>query len=422
MKPQNVLVAEDGHLKVTDFGIARAGAETDMTEAGSVIGTAQYLSPEQARGDEVTAASDCYAVGIVLYEMLTGRVPFDGGPPVAVAMKQISDEPVSPRIVEPSVPRELEAVVLRSLAKRPSERYRTAEEMSRALAEARAAIDGTGGTTRVMGAAAAGGTTGQMTAATRVAAPPPTEPPAPPPARLGDHRRACSCCSWWRGVGAAVLLSGGDSAQADRPGRGGTAGAQARADPHRREVRGGRAHGHRRHAWTRDSPSTRIPPRGDGRPRGRHRRPARERRARATPPCPTSPASRRPRATAQLSAAGFEVKSQTRASAQVAEGLVISQQPDAATHGPARQHRHDHRLERRRRRWTCPDVTGQSQSGAEQTLRDAGLVPSASTAPSDRPARGDGHLAGPRAAARPTGAARSTSWWPPRRPTSPFPR
>jgi serine/threonine-protein kinase len=150
VKPQNVLVAEDGHLKVTDFGIARAGAESDMTEAGSVIGTAQYLSPEQARGDEVTAASDTYAVGIVLYEMLTGRVPFDGGPPVAVAMKQISDEPVSPRIVEPTVPPELEAVVLRALAKRPSERYRTAEEMSRALAEARGAIDGTGGTTRVI--------------------------------------------------------------------------------------------------------------------------------------------------------------------------------------------------------------------------------------------------------------------------------
>ena len=96
-----------------------------------MIGTAQYLSPEQARGDEVTAASDCYAVGIVLYEMLTGRVPFDGGPPVAVAMKQISDKPVSPRIVEPSVPRELETVVMRALAKRPSERYLTAERWPR---------------------------------------------------------------------------------------------------------------------------------------------------------------------------------------------------------------------------------------------------------------------------------------------------
>ncbi len=194
VKPQNVLVAEDGHLKVTDFGIARAGAESDMTEAGSVIGTAQYLSPEQARGDEVTAASDTYAVGIVLYEMLTGRVPFDGGPPVAVAMKQVSDEPVSPRIVEPSVPRELEAVVMRALAKRPSERYRTAEEMSRALAEARGAIDGSGGTTRVL--PAAGPPTrvmGPPTAATRVAPPPPPEPP-----RRGRR--------WPFIVGALVLL------------------------------------------------------------------------------------------------------------------------------------------------------------------------------------------------------------------------
>ncbi|HTI34319.1 MAG TPA: Stk1 family PASTA domain-containing Ser/Thr kinase [Miltoncostaea sp.] len=211
VKPQNVLVAEDGHLKVTDFGIARAGAESDMTEAGSVIGTAQYLSPEQARGDEVTAASDTYAVGIVLYEMLTGRVPFDGGPPVAVAMKQISDEPVSPRIVEPGVPRELEAVVMRALAKRPSERYRTAEEMSRALAEARAAIDGTGGTTRVI--PAAGPPTrvmGPPTATTRVA-------PPPPPAEAPRRRRRWPLIAGILvllaaiAVAAFVLLSGDDA-------------------------------------------------------------------------------------------------------------------------------------------------------------------------------------------------------------------
>ena len=186
-----------------------------MTEAGSVIGTAQYLSPEQARGDEVTAASDCYAVGIVLYEMLTGRVPFDGDRPVAVAMKQISDEPGPPRIVEPSIPPELEAVVMRALAKRPSERYRTADEFSRALAEARAAIDGSGGTTSVM--PAAGPTTQVMdpvTGPTRVAPPP---PPDEPPGRarrrrwpwivagivlLAAHRRR------------AFLLLGGDDAKA----------------------------------------------------------------------------------------------------------------------------------------------------------------------------------------------------------------
>ena len=101
IKPQNVLVAEDGQLKVTDFGIARAGDDAGMTEVGSVIGTAQYLSPEQARGEEVTPASDCYSVGIVLYEMLTGRVPFDGDKPVAIAMRQINEPPVAPRVLVP---------------------------------------------------------------------------------------------------------------------------------------------------------------------------------------------------------------------------------------------------------------------------------------------------------------------------------
>ncbi len=214
VKPQNVMVAEDGHLKVTDFGIARAGAESDMTEAGSVIGTAQYLSPEQARGNDVTSASDCYSVGIVLYEMLTGRVPFDGGPPVAVAMKQITDEPVSPRIVEPSVPRELEVVVLRALAKRPSERYRTAEEMSRALTEARSAIDGSGGTTRVIPAAEDTGRTrviGPTAGATRVAPPPPSAPPAPRrrwPLVVGALVLLVAIA-----VGAFALLSGGGGAK-----------------------------------------------------------------------------------------------------------------------------------------------------------------------------------------------------------------
>jgi beta-lactam-binding protein with PASTA domain len=218
VKPQNVLVAEDGHLKVTDFGIARAGAESDMTEAGSVIGTAQYLSPEQARGDDVTAASDCYAVGIVLYEMLTGRVPFDGGPPVAVAMKQITEAPVSPRIVEPGVPRELEAVVLRSLAKRPSERYRTAEEMSRALAEVRGVLDGSGGTTRVIPGAAGADTgstrvIGPATGATRVGPPPPAEPPAPR-RRWGPIIAGILVLLVVAGVGAAVLLNGGSGGKA----------------------------------------------------------------------------------------------------------------------------------------------------------------------------------------------------------------
>ena len=133
IKPQNVLVAEDGHLKVTDFGIARAGDDAGMTEVGSVIGTAQYLSPEQARGEEVTPASDCYSVGILLYEMLTGRVPFDGDKPVAIAMRQINEPPVAPRVLEPHIPPALNDIVMKALEKRPGNRFRTAEEFSRAL-------------------------------------------------------------------------------------------------------------------------------------------------------------------------------------------------------------------------------------------------------------------------------------------------
>lgn len=142
IKPQNVMVGEDGRLRVADFGIARADADQQMTEAGSVIGTAQYLSPEQAQGDDTTAASDTYAVGIVLYEMLTGRVPFDGDRPVAVAMKQINEPPVPPRVFVQSVPPALDAVVMKALSKRPEDRYETAEAFTAALLEVRADMSG----------------------------------------------------------------------------------------------------------------------------------------------------------------------------------------------------------------------------------------------------------------------------------------
>ena len=379
VKPQNVLVAEDGHLKVTDFGIARAGAETDMTEAGSVIGTAQYLSPEQARGDEVTAASDCYAVGIVLYEMLTGRVPFDGGPPVAVAMKQISDEPVSPRIVEPTVPRELEAVVLRSLAKRPSERYRTAEEMSRALAEARAAIDGTGGPTRVMAAAGAGGTTGQMTAATRVAGPPPPQDPPRGRRRMWAIIAAILVLLVVGGVAAAMLLSGGDAASATVPDVAGQPAAQARAtltdakfEVNLRTVTN--ADVDEGLAIDTDPPAGTVATEGD----------TVVLRVSGGPGDTTVPdVTGKPEATAtaQLAAAGFEVKSQSKASSDVAEGLVISQDPAGAATAE-KGSTVTIVVSSGAEQVDVPDVTGQSQSGAEQTLRDAGLVPSASTSPS----------------------------------------
>ncbi len=128
IKPHNVLVDGEGHLKVTDFGIARAGA-SQMTEEGSIIGTAQYLSPEQARGTQVDQTSDLYSLGIVLYEMLTGTVPFIGDSPVEIAMKHLSATPEPLSVRRPDIPKGLDMVVLRALAKDPAARYQSAEEM-----------------------------------------------------------------------------------------------------------------------------------------------------------------------------------------------------------------------------------------------------------------------------------------------------
>ncbi|HEX7311911.1 MAG TPA: Stk1 family PASTA domain-containing Ser/Thr kinase [Gaiellaceae bacterium] len=128
IKPHNVLVDGEGHVKVTDFGIARAGA-SQMTEEGSIIGTAQYLSPEQARGTQVDQTSDLYSLGIVLYEMLTGAVPFTGDSPVEIAMKHLSATPEALSTRRADIPHALDMVVLRALAKDPAARYQSADEM-----------------------------------------------------------------------------------------------------------------------------------------------------------------------------------------------------------------------------------------------------------------------------------------------------
>jgi eukaryotic-like serine/threonine-protein kinase len=137
LKPQNVLVDAEGRARVTDFGIARAGA-SEITATGSVLGTAQYLSPEQAQGLEITAGSDLYSVGVILYEALTGQVPFDAETPVAVALKQVSERPRPPSELNPAVPKALDAVVLRALVKKPQDRFATADEFLRALDAAEA--------------------------------------------------------------------------------------------------------------------------------------------------------------------------------------------------------------------------------------------------------------------------------------------
>lgn len=137
LKPLNVLIDPGGRVRVTDFGIARAGG-SEITRTGSVMGTAQYLSPEQAQGMDVTASSDVYSIGVMLLEMLTGRVPFDGENAIAIAMKQVSEPAPAPSSINPAVPAALDAVVLRALAKDPAERFASAKEMLEALDAAEA--------------------------------------------------------------------------------------------------------------------------------------------------------------------------------------------------------------------------------------------------------------------------------------------
>jgi len=130
VKPGNVLITEDGQVKVTDFGIARAiNTEESLTQTGAVMGTATYFSPEQAEGVGVDARSDIYSLGVVIFEMVTGRAPFLGDTPVAVASKHVRDQPPLPRELEPTVPVALEAVIMKAMAKSPDDRYANAEEL-----------------------------------------------------------------------------------------------------------------------------------------------------------------------------------------------------------------------------------------------------------------------------------------------------
>ncbi len=132
IKPQNIMVQPDGNVKVMDFGIARA-KNSMKQQTSAVLGTAHYISPEQAQGKELTPASDIYSLGVVLYEAATGKLPFDGPDSVSVAMKQVSDAPVPPREVNPDLDPNLEAIILRALEKDPAARFATVNDMKHAL-------------------------------------------------------------------------------------------------------------------------------------------------------------------------------------------------------------------------------------------------------------------------------------------------
>ena len=179
LKPHNVIVGGDGTAKVTDFGIARAGA-SEMTETGSIMGTAQYLSPEQAQGHSVSPASDIYSIGVLLYEALAGQVPFHGESAVSIALKHLNEPPPPLSRRRPDIHPDLERVVVRALAKDPAQRYTSAEEMIAALEAARAAIRSAAN--------------GERTTVFAPVAPPPVhrieeETELPPPLEPDDRRR-----------------------------------------------------------------------------------------------------------------------------------------------------------------------------------------------------------------------------------------
>lgn len=137
VKPGNILLSDDGRVLVADFGIAKAAeAASDLTEVGQVVGTAKYLSPEQVEGTPLDARSDVYSLGIVLYEALCGRVPFDGGNPTSTALARLTATPLTPRQIKPGIPRGLEEVVLEAMARRPADRHPSATALREALVAA----------------------------------------------------------------------------------------------------------------------------------------------------------------------------------------------------------------------------------------------------------------------------------------------
>src|SRR5438105_5939992 len=225
LKPHNVIIDDSGHVKVTDFGIARAGA-SDMTETGSILGTAQYLSPEQAQGHAVSSTSDLYSIGVVLYEMLTARVPFDAEQAVTIAIKHVSEAPAAPTAVNPRVPPELEQVVMWALNKSPAGRPANAEQFIEALEHAKAAIlsGDAGQRTAAMAAIGAlGGAGGAVSAGTAgfgAGAPAETPPPIGPTAEgdggglwtdepEGPRERRRRGMWWLVALLVALLLAGG---------------------------------------------------------------------------------------------------------------------------------------------------------------------------------------------------------------------
>ncbi len=393
LKPHNVIIDEEGRARVTDFGIARAGA-SDMTLTGSIMGTAQYLSPEQAQGHEVSGSSDLYSIGVILYELLTGVVPFDGETAVAIAFKQVSAQARPPSEVNPSVPPGLDAIVLRALAKDPAQRFADADEFIAALQRERETLPASAATagTAVLGAGAAGegwagaGAAAQRTHAGQRDGAHPTGALLLPAAELYEEQReepdegpGVGRVVLWGllaalvvgAIVAAVLLLGSSTAKVTVPSVAGQTEAAASAKLRAAglepapapttsaSVASGQVIDQSPSAGTRVAKGTRVTI------------------AVSSGPGSVALGSYEGQTAAQainkLRAAGFKPTRKEQPSAKVAQGKVIGTEPPAGTElqvgspvvvlvssGPAQVR--------------VPDVSGDSQSGAEAALTAVGLA------------------------------------------------
>jgi eukaryotic-like serine/threonine-protein kinase len=184
VKPQNVLLTSSGEPKVSDFGIARTASSKTITQTDAMLGTLAYMSPEQLRGERVGPASDLYSLGVVLYEVLTGELPYRGEDPIATAMKHLDEEPPHPQKTNPAVPERLDALVVRLLAKAPGDRYASAASLAEDLRRIRDGLP-------PLAAGSGDGTTRQPPRDTAEGGPAPAQPGArgsDPPAGLGRGR------------------------------------------------------------------------------------------------------------------------------------------------------------------------------------------------------------------------------------------
>lgn len=365
LKPHNALCDDEGNLTVTDFGIARAGA-SDMTQTGSIMGTAQYLSPEQAQGHAVSRQSDLYSVGVVLYEMLAGRVPFEGESAVAIALKQVGEAPVPPSAYNAAVSPALEQVVLRALEKDPAARFPDADAFMDALEAARYGVEDPTQSTMLVPAAGAPVLPAGPPAAFGHPA------PEPHPEDEGPGRR------WWLFALAALLAVGillalllllrGDRVTVPNVVGSDLATAQARLQSEGFSVD--------TVARTSDRPVREVLGQ-DPEPGARADEGSvvtltiSDGPGRATVPDVEGQSERE--ATRRLEDAGFEVRSRDRSSGSVRRGDVIGTQPGAGSQvergstivllvssGP--------------RRAAVPDVVGQTEQAARAALTGAGFT------------------------------------------------